>query len=242
MDLEVVLPCSIVDCPIGEKVFACAIFLAIHKLSHILVFVGILELPDTICQVLLELSNVHTSVPIDDSSLSLTHISLELTFINVTIDVYEYSFALSDSLVPFSLIFFLLFWCLINSKPVFMTLLPLSRVICAIIVKIGTSSFLKILADLSLVNLARTVNVCTLAVQFFTEPCAKADISIDELIQSSTISGIFTIDLSDVVASVRVRKLLNTFEWFASRVFQCCQKPVDFRTVVFPRPTFIHKM
>ena len=85
-------------------------FLAVDKLTDVSVLVGVLEVSNPIGKILLELSYIDTTVSVYDFTVTLLCPMFELSLVDVAEDIDEHSFTMPPPLTPFPLIFLLFLW------------------------------------------------------------------------------------------------------------------------------------
>lgn len=164
VDFKVILPVPLEKCSIGKFIFSFSMLLPIHKLTNVSILIGVFQLSHTISKIMMELPCVYTAISIGNPTLSLPHILNKLSLVNITVDIDENSLTLSHPLIPLPFIFLLFLRCMINSIAIFLTLMPLSRIICSIVVEIDSCPLLQIMTDFSLVHFSRAVYISTLSV------------------------------------------------------------------------------
>lgn len=85
-------------------------FLPINELTDVSVLIRVLQIAHPISKILLELSNIHTSISINNLPVAFLCPMLKLSLVYVSEDIYEHSFTVPPSFIPLSLIFFLFLW------------------------------------------------------------------------------------------------------------------------------------
>jgi hypothetical protein len=80
-------------------------FFSLTKLSNILVFIGILKIPDPMGHLPIKLTSIHTAIRIHHASLALFYAIDELTDIHELNDfIFVVTVAVLDTIIPLALV------------------------------------------------------------------------------------------------------------------------------------------
>ena len=92
------IPISFKNRTFSEEIFSLAMLLSITKFSHILVFVRVLHITDSISTIVSKLSYVNAPISINNLTISLFKIASKFPFINISKHCTTISFSMLFSI------------------------------------------------------------------------------------------------------------------------------------------------